>query len=805
MNNNRLRFQTLNWLIAFSVALMTQVSVSAVSFKTDHLQVSVNDLGQVAAFVDLGSGKSYAATGQASPLLQLRIDGVFRRPDSMDWNESAGQMNLHYGSVKAVVQVGERSKYLSFELVSVDPLERADRIQWGPIATSINHTVGETIGVVRDEDFALGIQVLNVKTLGGPAENEEGRDVSRGKTAISMPWGSTLQAYSIDRSRPRYASVWGGHYPNMPIPVIEGETCIGSKIALFGCPVDEALTRIGEIGEEEGLPRQEFDGIWSRQSPLTGRSYLIVEFTESTLPEILEYAERGYFYSVYHGHPFKTWGHYQLRPDHFPNGVEGMKACVKAASAKGIRIGVHTLSNFINPNDPYISPKPDSRLAKTGTSPLVSAIDAEQTEIEVVSPEYFANTEANWLRTVQIGEELIRYGAVSPTAPWKLLNCQRGAWGTQASVHSSGSEVGKLLDHPYRVFFPNYEMQHEIAIRLADLFNATGIGHMDFDGHEGCWAAGQGTFGEEMFAKVFYDHLDHPVINGSSNVRPFHWRINTNANWGEPWYGGFRESMADYRFNNQALFDRNFMPNMMGWFLMTAETTLADIEWLMARNAGYDAGFALATSLDALRGNENRDELLDTIQAWEKLRLANVFSEEQKARLRDTANEFHLDRNGSEGITLWSYVKSDPYKHQKILKQPGEPTFAQWTYNSPLESQRLQFILKVEGAAGSGSNTGSGKIKDAWLELDDFLRVDLPVVLETGETLICDGTQQLRIYNAEGRLARTVELSAMPPIVSSGPHSITFDYQFEGAAAPTAVVRFKAVGEKQALSVQAEL
>lgn len=60
-------------------------------------------LGQVEDFVDLGSGKSYAAPGKVSPLLQLRIDGAFCKTDSMEWNAFAQETTLHCGSVQAVV------------------------------------------------------------------------------------------------------------------------------------------------------------------------------------------------------------------------------------------------------------------------------------------------------------------------------------------------------------------------------------------------------------------------------------------------------------------------------------------------------------------------------------------------------------------------------------------------------------------------------------------------------------------------------------------------------------------------------
>jgi len=37
----------------------------------------------------------------------------------------------------------------------------------GPYPATISETIGETIGVVRGEEFALGIQSLNPKTIGG--------------------------------------------------------------------------------------------------------------------------------------------------------------------------------------------------------------------------------------------------------------------------------------------------------------------------------------------------------------------------------------------------------------------------------------------------------------------------------------------------------------------------------------------------------------------------------------------------------------------------------------------------------------
>ena len=759
--------------------------------ETNDLRIVVSDAGQTVSLFDRANQVEYCAEGQPAPLLRIRCEKQLQSPSAMMWNADKGEMNLKYGSVgvEAVIQVAAKPTHAVLELVRIAPLEDVDLVEWGPIPTTIKESVGEFVGVVKNDSYALGIQGLNVKTMGGFLVNEEGLDSSRGQAAKATEWGSTLQAYSRDRSRPRNADVWGGHFPNMPIPPIVGETVEGSKIVLFGCASNQALVRIGAIEVAEGLPHPEFDGVWHKMTREGGRSYLIASFSEADVDEMLAFAKRANLASLYHGGPFRSWGHYELNPRDFPNGNEGMKACVEKAGKLGIRIGVHTLSNFINTNDPYVSPVPDPRLAKTGGSVLTDGIDENAEDIAVASPEYFSNTKANWLRTVMIGKELIRYGAVSEETPWQLKDCQRGAFDTTPSAHAKGAEVAKLLDHPYKVIFPNYDMQHEVAVRLAEFFNETGVGHFDFDGHEGGWASGQGDFGPEMFSKVFYDHLERPVYNGSSNSRHFYWHINTTLNWGEPWYGGFRDSMADYRFNNQPLLERNFMPNMLGWFSMNARTTLADIEWMLARGAGYDAGFALATDKGSLKKNPQTGAILDAIREWEEARHLGAFSEAQRTDLRDPNTEFNLEAAGEDEWKLYPFHLSGEFVYEAYVRQPGEPTAVQWEWTNPGEEQPFQFRLDVEGEEGAFQKVA--------FEFDNYMRVEIPAEVKAGCRLVYDGSQTARIYDEKGRQAEAVELADKAPAIQKGAHTVEISGEFSGEPAPRVLVRFKTRGEAE--------
>ena len=757
-------------------------------YGSDTFRLKVDERGQVTRFYDATHDRERLAPEQPAPLVAVKSGDTTLAPTAAEFLQGPEVIRLRYGTdgITVEVAVEEKDTHVVFEIVRAEPLDRLDAVVWGPYPVSINQTVGEVVGVVRDNDYAIGIQALNVKTVGGYPDSEEGLSGFRGQTAVARPWGSVLQAYSLDRSRPRRVAAWNGRFPNMPVAPVDGETVLGSKIALFGCAADEALATIGRIALEEGLPYPMIDGVWSKKSPESGRSYMIADFSERTIDQLLEYAQQAGLGGLYHGNPFKSWGHYEPHPLHFPGGIEGVKACVDKAKAMNIRLGVHTLSNFIQPTDPYITPVPDPRLAMTGSSVLTADIVEDVREIPVASPEYFNNDDSNWMRTVMIGQELIRYRAVSESEPWMLLDCQRGAFNTQAAAHGAGTEVGKLLDHPYRVFFPNLELQREIAINLAGFFNQTGMEQMDFDGHEGALASGHGSYAIDLFAKDFFDHLDHMVLNGTSIMSHYYWHINTYCNWGEPWYGGFRESMQQYRIDNQDYLERNFLPNMLGWYLMTETTHLSDMEWMLARAAGYNAGFALATSPRALHQNPHTAIILDAVREWEKARMGGAFSDEQRERMKDTLNEFHLQKV-EEGVwDLFPFHISDDFIHAQVTRQPGEPVMAAWEVENIGEEQAMQVRLSVAGEEGG--------IANPTFEVDNFVTWTIPVTLTAGQSLVCEGSQTVRIFDNDGNQVEVVEADVGPPRLASGTSAIIFDCEFEGAVPPEVIVNFNIKG-----------
>jgi hypothetical protein len=766
------------------------------SLTADEFTLVITEKGRIDELSNANTQINYLAKDIDAPLMTV-VQGEHRyAPRHASYNEANQTVELTYIEigVSLVIKILQRETHLVLELVKAAPEDSIDAVIWGPFPTSISKTVGEIIGVVRDDEVALGLQVLNIETLGGDYPNNEGSTWARGIAALPEPYGSRFQAYSINRAKNRFVDAWGGMFKNMPVDALPDGGVVGSKIALFSCAENETLDRLEQIELAEDLPHPTIDGVWFKKSEVYGMSYMISSFGEADMDEMIGYTKRSGLISLYHEGPFKSWGHFVLNPEQFPNGRDGLKACADKAHAAGLYLGVHTLTNFINTNDPYVTPVPDERLSLTGSSVLTENISADQTTIVVAAPEYFNQEESNTLHAVKIGSEIIRYRTVTDTAPYQLLDCTRGAYGTSRAEHKSGELVGKLFDHPYQVFFPNLEMQREIAKNIADLMNETGVDHLDLDGHEGALASGQGDYALELFAKDVYEQVHHDLLIGTSISKTFYWHIGSYYNWGEPWYGGFKESMQQYRIDNQGLFDRNFMPHMLGWYLLTENTTLPEMEWMLARAAGYNAGFAMVARPKALRNNPITIQLLDAVREWESARNGGAFTVDLQEQLKDPKQEFHLEKLGEAKWKLDQFATSEVYIHEQSDLQPGQPTHSTWAIDFPWTAQPLQFRLEVTGTTGTVSN--------ASLNLDNYLDLHLPVELQAGESLVCDGTNIVRVYDAKGKPKHTLPLEQKPPTMQQGGHQLLMDADFSSDADLKIHLQIKGLSQSTDISVE---
>jgi hypothetical protein len=793
--------------------LSCSIFSNELKFNTNSFQIAINSIGNISKLCDKKTGSNYLSKEIAAPLMSVRVENKIIHPQSAILDKENQAIILTYeNEIQAQLKVESKDTHLTFELISISNPEKVDLIIWGKYPTTINKVIGETVGVVQGEEFAMGIQALNPKTLGGYpwqendcmpqidifeqdnlsdlSEEKKRHVLYRVEAAKPEDFGSTLQAYCRNRNKERIIKNW--NHEKYVAPVFDDGGVIGSKIALFGCPVEKTLETIGAIEISEGLPHPKIDGEWGKTIPSASAAYMIMGFGEEDIEKALDITEKAGLRYLYHPGPFENWGHFKLDKNRFPNGIKGMKTCVDKAEARGIKLGVHTLSNFITTNDSYITPTPDERLAKVGSSIITEDIKKYQTKIEVESPDFFNQFANNHLKTVVINNELIRYATVSEAAPWQLLDCQRGAFGTKITKHKKGDKISKLADHAYKVFLTNPELSIEVSKRIADLYNQTGLRQISFDGLEGNRSTGLGNYGEILFTQTWFDNLNDDIqqhyIADASRTSHYFWHMYTRMNWGEPWYAGFRESQTEYRLKNQKYFKRNLMPGMLGWFQMTPQTSTEDIEWMLARSAAFNAGYAFVASYGVIKNNGHSEEILKLLGDWENARMAGAFAEGQKKRMEDIKNEFHLEAVGENEWNLYQ-VYSYKFTHEKKVRQPGEPLHSSFKVKNPSTKQKMNFILTAI----------DGNVKGIKMEINNYKKITLPITLKEGETIKYSNGEKAVIYDKYWHDLKEVKIDTSILNIGNGEHSITFDCNFVGGKDPKTKLEIRFIGAAELL------
>jgi hypothetical protein len=143
-----------------------------------------------------------------------------------------------------------------------------------------------------------------------------------------------------------------------------------------------------------------------------------------------------------------------------------------------------------------------------------------------------------------------------------------------------------------------------------------------------------------------------------------------------------------------------------------------------------------------------------------------------------------LEARPAGGWLLFPCDESAAYRHARAVVQPGQPASAEWTFDNPDDAQPLQFKLKAAG--------GKGALRRPRLEIDGYLDLVYDVELRAGQTLLCEGGREARVYDDKGRQIAVAAASAAPPALARGTHRIGFEADFSGGA--EAVVTFRTRG-----------
>jgi hypothetical protein len=213
------------------------------------------------------------------------------------------------------------------------------------------------------------------------------------------------------------------------------------------------------------------------------------------------------------------------------------------------------------------------------------------------------------------------------------------------------------------------------------------------------------------------------------------------------------------------------MPGMLGWFRMTASTTTEDIEWLMARSASYNAGFAFVTDLNTIRQNGASDQIFSILNTWENARLEGKFSQVQMERMKPLENEYKLKKTTTGDFVL-TPVYSYKFSHVKKTLQPGQPGFSSYSIENKAADQPLRFIITATDETISALK----------IEMNGAKTLEIPITLEKGQTLkYTEGTDAV-LYDQHWQILRKIPINASLLQCAAGNQQVQVDCRFEGTS-----------------------
>ncbi|MNN29478.1 hypothetical protein D3C81_1430820 [compost metagenome] len=160
------------------------------------------------------------------------------------------------------------------------------------------------------------------------------------------------------------------------------------------------------------------------------------------------------------------------------------------------------------------------------------------------------------------------------------------------------------------------------------------------------------------------------------------------------------------------------------------------------------------------------------------MRLTDVFTAEQKLRLKDPKTEWHLEKMDETKFMLYPLYVSKRFHCDLSSMQPGQPGGADWSWESPEESS-FALRIKVEGDGiieNPSFKTDKGIVKILGkLEKDQYILLD-----HKGKALLTD-----KNYGFIADL--TVQGTAMLP---KGGSAVAFSCDTHGEEKPEVIVRY---------------
>ena len=224
---------------------------------------------------------------------------------------------------------------------------------------------------------------------------------------------------------------------------------------------------------------------------------------------------------------------------------------------------------------------------------------------------------------------------------------------------------------------------------------------------------------------------------------------------------------------------------------MTPETSLEDMEWMLAKSAGYAAGYALVADTESVAQNGNTDRILEKVGNWEQLRLSQAFSETQKEAMRENDREFTLHKIDAQTWN-WQEVHAQIFTHAKKVRQPGEPLHSTFEFHNPAALQSLQFVITAQKT----------DVEAISLEINRYKKIELPTALKNGQRFQYNGGDRLWVLDAQWNRLKSYQVNPQDFKVKAGDNTLGLDADFKRTETASALkLEVKTLGKTEKLSL----
>jgi len=270
----------------------------------------------------------------------------------------------------------------------------------------------------------------------------------------------------------------------------------GAKITLLGVPQKEILPVIRTVMEQaKEIPHSTAGGAWAQRQKEGYGSYLMNfgTLTEETVPEWITMCSNLGFNQIDNhggGNDFFKFGDFELDAKKWPDGWNHFKRINQRLHEDGISSIFHTYAFFIDKNSKYVRPVPSPDLAYFSSFTLAKPIGTDDDEIVVnESTANISMITGFFVRnsvTLRIGDELVRFGGITDTPPFKFTKCTRGVSGTKKTAHAA-KDTAYHLREMFGRFVPGVEtpLFGEIARRTAEVVNECSFDGIYLDAIDG--------------------------------------------------------------------------------------------------------------------------------------------------------------------------------------------------------------------------------------------------------------------------------------------------------------------------------